>query len=704
LLTQHSNKAIIVPGGSTDNVRDSIDALREQISELEQYGTKKPRSEAHQDLLTLAEHTVADGETVYEQSVTSGSHAPNSLYVTPQQQDLVAAWLHQQAISHQQPPSAITATTESVPSLNLNEDRINFGLTTPPNALLKGSDSRQETDLELSLACHKVKRLLSDADVQYNAGNYCKAKTGLQDMLPALRALPSEIQNEYDFFDIQYKLSIASYYASEHTNARKVLSEFVGQEASSADRKLNIAHASSLLACVYVETRELAAARSSCVKAIQMYRSILGDNPTSVEPNLALAARIELLSGNREAAAALLGQTNATHRNQLSNHYAKLPHKQGSSIVERKNIVACEDYLFANAGLSEETGRTEMVTLPVLAQSPLVKRSWMKRSRRTTVPAPHTFEPILTQLHIAALFGDIGWATALIADGADVNHACTISTSDCRQLRWKRYHDPLMPITPVACALLLRHMNMVCLLVSRGASLTTWGGSSYAVALLNEAYVADDAYSMEEALHCLKHLGWDIDSPIDVDCSRSRRTMLHHAASVLDTDNVRCLTSCGANVLVKDEADNIPLNLAMKATGSAVTKTMSLLLQHKPQEQLVSRDKDGRTPLHYLMSLDNHVSEDAAWILLRAGANPFLMDRFGNTPYQWFLRNRHHWTDIRAICEEYRSKTPRLDQSDSQPAYIGLQAHATEHLSTAVSDTDYAQPSAAHGLVRPTSI
>jgi hypothetical protein len=224
--------------------------------------------------------------------------------------------------------------------------------------------------------------------------------------------------------------------------------------------------------------------------------------------------------------------------------------------------------------------------------------------------------------------------------------------------------------------------------------------------LLNEAYVADDAYSLEEVLHCLKHLGWDIDSLVDVDCSRSRRTMLHHAASVLDTNNVRCLTSCGANVLAKDETGNIPLNLAMKATGSAVTKTMSLLLQHKPQEQLDSRDMDGRTPLHYLVGFDNHMSEDAAWILLRAGANPFLADRFGNTPYEWFSRNRHHWTEIRAICDGHPLKAPALDQSDFHlAARTGLQAGGPYNQSTAVSDTtNNANPSTANDMIRPTSV
>lgn len=609
--------------------------------------------------MTLAEDTVADGETVYEQSIAGGSLAGNSLYASPQQQDMVAAWLQQQNSSHHHAPSLVTVTTESVSSLNWTEERTILGLTPPMQELPKISDVNEDTDLELGLACHKAKKLLSDADKHYNAGNYCKAKVKLQDIVPAIRRLPSHLHSEYDFFEIQYKLAVSSYYATEHSSAIRVLGEFVRHEASTDNQRLQIAHASSLLACVYVETRQMLAARSSCASAIQAYRSLLADDGKFIEPNLALAARIELLLGNRETAIALNAQISVSQRKALINHFARLPHKQSSTIEERKNIVSSEDYLFANAGLSEETGRTEMVTLPIPTQNPRSKMSWMKR-QRILKPTPRTSsEPILTQLHIAALFGDTEWATALIADGADVNHACTISTSDCRQLRWKRYHDPLMPITPLACALLLRHVDMVRLLVSRGSLLTTWGGSSYAVALLNEAYLSDDCYTMDEVLRCLKHLGWNIDSLIDVDCSRSRRTMLHHAASILDTENVRHLTSCGASVLIKDEGGNIPLNLAMKATGSAVTKTMSLLLQYKSQEQLDSRDNHGRTPLHYLVDLDNHMSEDAAWILLKAGANPFLKDNFGNTPYAWFVRNRHHWTEIKAICEEYQAKASR---------------------------------------------
>jgi hypothetical protein len=616
---------------------------------------------------------------------------------------MVTAWLQKQTSLNQRAPSLITATTESVSSLNLGEEHTALGMIRPLQEPPKIYNLNQETELELGLACHKVTKLLNDANAQFAVANYCKAKMKLKELLPAIRRLPSHLHSEYDFFDIQYKLAVASFYATEYMNARNVLVDFIRQEASAHDQRLQVAHASFLLACVFVETRELEAARSSCANSIQTYRHLAEGDSKFFDMNLALAARIELLLGNRETAAALIGQITPSQRKILTSHYSRLPHKQGSSITERKNIVAGEDYLFANAGLSEESGRTEMVAFTLPEQQTRSRLSWRKRTRgaRTIL---RSCEPILTQLHIAALFGDTEWATALIADGADVNHACTISTSDCRQLRWKRYHDPLMPITPLACALLLRHVDMVRLLVSRGSLLTTWGGSSYAVALLNEAYVEDDSYTMDEVLQCLKHLGWNINSLVDVDCSRSRRTLLHHAASVLDADNVRHLTSCGADVLMKDEQGNIPLNLAMKATGSAVTKTMSILLQYSPQEQLGSRDRHGRTPLHCLVDLDNHMSEDAAWILLRAGANPFLEDHSGNTPYKWFLRNRHHWTEIRAICEEYQTRASTTHDPDHSSSSPDSRSHTAQSQSTSISDIPSVQPLSFNARIRPTTM
>ena len=640
---------------------------------------------------------------MHEQSAASGSLAGKSFYINAQQRDTFTAWLQQQISLDQRAPSLITATTESVSSLTLDEEHAAVCWTQPLQEPPKTHSHVQETELELGLACHKAKKLLSDANAQFATANYCKAKMKLNDVLPAIRRLPSHLHNQYDFFDIQYQFVVASFYATEYRNARHVLVEFIRLEASTNDQRLQIAHAAFLLACVFVETRELKAARSSCANSIQMYQHLAESDSKFIDPNLALAARIELLLGNRETATAMTGQITPSQRELLTSHYSRLPHKHGSSITERKNIVAGEDYLFANAGLSEESGRTEMVAFSLPEQQTRSRLPWRKRSRETRKNL-RSSEPILTQLHIAALFGDTAWAIALIADGADVNHACTISTSDCRQLRWKRYHDPLMPITPLACALLLRHVDMIRLLVSRGSLLTTWGGSSYAVALLNEAYVENDSYTMDEVLRSLKHLGCDINSLVDDDCRRSQRTLLHHAASVLNADNVRHLTSCGADVLVKDEQGNIPLNLAMKATGSAVTKTMSILLQYSPQEQLDSRDRLGRTPLHCLVDLDNHMSEDAAWILLRAGANPFLVDHSGNTPYKWFLRNRHHWTEIRAICEGYQTTPSTTNAPNRSSALFSSRSHAEHSQSTSVSDIAFVLPLAFTARMRPTTM
>lgn len=91
--------------------------------------TTQSRSDAHQSLLVLAEDTVADGETIYERSVASGSLAGNSLYINAQQQDMVTAWLLQQTSLNQRAPSLVNGTTESVSSVNWGEERTALGLT-----------------------------------------------------------------------------------------------------------------------------------------------------------------------------------------------------------------------------------------------------------------------------------------------------------------------------------------------------------------------------------------------------------------------------------------------------------------------------------------------------------------------------------------------------------------------------------------------
>ena len=92
---------------------------------------------------------------------------------------MVAAWLEQQTSLNQQALSLVTGTTESVSSLHLGEERTVLGLTPPLQESSKMYSLNQETELEVGLACHKVKKLLSDANARFAATNYCKAKMKL---------------------------------------------------------------------------------------------------------------------------------------------------------------------------------------------------------------------------------------------------------------------------------------------------------------------------------------------------------------------------------------------------------------------------------------------------------------------------------------------------------------------------------------------
>jgi hypothetical protein len=103
----------------------------------------------------------------------------------------------------------------------------------------------------------------------------------------------------------------------------------------------------------------------------------------------------------------------------------------------------------------------------------------------------------ISGLHFPALFGDAEEASALIDNGADVN-AKVYVTKLCH-LRWKTEQ----PLTPLACALLLHHGDLVRLLVSKGAKLTEPADKSIVLAITNEAFVHDGSHSFREILKIL---------------------------------------------------------------------------------------------------------------------------------------------------------------------------------------------------------
>lgn len=90
---------------------------------------------------------------------------------------------------------------------------------------------------------------------------------------------------------------------------------------------------------------------------------------------------------------------------------------------------------------------------------------------RRPSPFPPASSLDFTEIHYAALFGDVDYAQALLDAGLDVNaKAKALAPED---------HPKCVLSTPLACAAHFRHEEMARLLVSRGLILTlrSWNKS-----------------------------------------------------------------------------------------------------------------------------------------------------------------------------------------------------------------------------------
>ena len=101
------------PEHPPDDLGEEIDALRQQIAELELQPTILLESVEHSRLLILARSTVFEGETVYAQSVVGGSELGDQREANPGQQISVHAWLHRQFFTASQKVVGDVAPTKS---------------------------------------------------------------------------------------------------------------------------------------------------------------------------------------------------------------------------------------------------------------------------------------------------------------------------------------------------------------------------------------------------------------------------------------------------------------------------------------------------------------------------------------------------------------------------------------------------------------
>jgi ankyrin repeat protein/tetratricopeptide (TPR) repeat protein len=649
------------PQQPLEDLREEIEALRERTIELEMQGPVLSKSLDNSQLLALARDTVADGETVYAQSVASGSVFGDGVEKSSGQKASLSAWLHQQAFEASQrslgpvmedesliiaPPGSDDARSSDADQSQLDHDHTSKNL----------GDIDGELDFEHNI----INSLIELARVSFEAENYQDAKMKLQATIANIRDLPSDARSIYDFFELQYKLAVAMFYTTERKNAQTFLLDFARQQTSTDKQRHHIAHASQLLAETYISTGNLAAARSSCSNAIRIHQRLGGEDPGSQDNCFALAARIEILLHNQDKAEAYAHNISPASKTACMERYATTTPEKSLSIKKRRALFSAEKELFKNFRFDEASGTVH--PLPVTETKGLfssrsstgkaVDFERRRVSRRLLMSLRGSSRPI-TPLHIAAMFGEVDNALNWIENGADVN-----LKGPCLY----KFHSVTM--TPLACAILSRHEDMVRMLVSRGArlSLSRKDGTVYrspVIALAHEWPVLQDSASEEHGmLACLKYLGWDINSPVNL----KGDSMLHIAAESGAIELAQALMAYGLKPSTTNADGETPLHTAYGASSDAddFIDLASALLQGEPSAVLDCRDKNGLTVLHCAISEDE-VSIDKVQYLLERGSDVVAKDKAGNIPLTFAILEGVEALGLRTLLNFHKD-----DQLESQ--------------------------------------
>lgn len=523
-------------------------------------------------------------------------------------------------------------TASRVKPPELSELTANFGgleMVDITNAGALAAPVAERAQIPHFVRCSMIDNALDAGISRYHTERYYHARQELRRAAKEIDQLPPTLRSKYDVFGIEYMHAVATYYSRPSSDTIHSVLRFTRRQAVTDPERLCIAHVLSLLAFSHVELHQLDSARLISLEALNLCLNVRETDQRRLDDCFALSARIENLLKDENRAEALENMISLPRRDLLMAFCARHPHRQGLDLEERKTLFRTENWFFAKTSFCEKSGKVKI----------LWGRKWGVRGLGPERPdASHQEGQCqkVTGLHIAALFGDANLASKLIEAGADVNAEAHVKSFN--RLSWKCNN----PLTPLACAVLLRHQDTIRLLISKGAQFTTRNGTSVAAAITNKAFLKHDSFSLRETLECLRFLGWDINSPL----STNGGTLLHQYTLNSNASNTFMLIRCGASVVQKNGNGDIPLNMAIarRRQGPQVLEVIRLLLQQQKQQQLVSRNHRGLTPL-LLAIRCKHLSEQVALCLLQAGADPHAQDHEGRSFYAW-LQTRWDWTGV----------------------------------------------------------
>lgn len=203
-----------------EDLKNEIEALRQQTSELALQPPTLSDTKEHNQLLVLARDTVSSGETIYAESIAGGSISGNHGEATPEREASVFAWLHRQVFE---------ASRSSLPLLTGDDDsstrskdlghELSKDMSQTPSAQVIRLEGLEISDNELDFECSMVGTLLDTALVSFDKENYQDSRLRLQAAIATIRELPSDTRRFYDFFDLQYVLSVATFYTIDRKNS-----------------------------------------------------------------------------------------------------------------------------------------------------------------------------------------------------------------------------------------------------------------------------------------------------------------------------------------------------------------------------------------------------------------------------------------------------------------------------------------------------
>ena len=636
------------PEPPVEDLRDAIDDLRKRTAELELQPSTALQDRSYTQLLVLARDTVADGETIYAQSIASGSVIADDVTLDPKVPDSITLWLHQLVSSEArqrvlQPIGEEVnegATSSSFPGTGLTSDR-NLQLPTLESDHIL--DSFEEVDHGLELKHSIVHRLFNDARVLFDTQSYYDARCRLLRMLAMMRKLESAVPGLVGYYDLQYMLAVTAFYTKDSMTSQKALLDFIRQEVFDDDQRLKVAHTSQLLAEVYVNIGNLRQAQLSCNNALQTHHQLSEHGDRMGNECFALAARIENLLGDSDSADAYTYSIDMYSQQGVVTKYARLAPETSLSRQERQDLILSECELSKYFQLDGETGRVQL-------------RSDIDLSKNK-----------LTPLHVAVMFCDTSYASALIDTGAEVNAE---AWPDFEIMYW--YGGGAL--TPLSCAIRTRHENMIRLLVSKGATLATSPTSFPTLTLMDKPFLNPNGTAdVHGMITCFKHLGWDGDSPVD----DLDRCMVHIAAEHNYMDIVEALLSHSYKSYVRDKTGSVALQAALRSLETKPFLSMAkLLLQTNTSEQLHNKNHAGQTVLHCAAYVEH--PEYVVQFLVARGSNVLTKDENGNIPLNVAILSRCSARDIHSFMRTHtRGQLSSRNLEGKTPLQVAFTGHYT---------------------------